>query len=252
MVEEAQSFVESRAVVVRGAEVAYRVYESAAPRVQDAVLRRSIRRRVRRRIHALKGVDLTVGVGESVALLGHNGAGKSTLLRVIAGLQPLDAGSLEVLSTPRLLGVQAMLKGSWSGRQSIETGLIALGLSRRESAERVDAVAEFARLGDVIDLPASTYSSGMRARLYFSISTELGGDILLIDEALAAGDASFRNAAQTRLNDRFAQSKTLILVSHSMATVRDLCSRAVLLSDGRVVEDGPTDDVIASYEQASR
>lgn len=239
-------------MIVRGAKVTYRVYENRAPRVQDAVRHRSLRRRVQRRIQALKGVDLTVGVGESVALLGHNGAGKSTLLRVIAGLQPLDAGSLEVLSPPRLLGVQAMLKGSWSGRQSIETGLLALGLSRSEAAARVEDVAEFARLRDVIDLPASTYSSGMRARLYFSISTELGGDILLIDEALAAGDASFRKAAKARLHERLARSKTLILVSHSIPTVKDLCDRAVLLSDGRVVEDGSPDTVIASYENASR
>lgn len=239
-------------MIVRDAKVTYRVYENQATRVQDAVRQRSLRRRVQHRIQALNGVDLTVRVGESVALLGHNGAGKSTLLRVVAGLQPLDAGSLEVLSPPRLLGVQAMLKRSWSGRQSIETGLIALGLSRSEAAARVDDVADFARLRDVIDLPASTYSSGMRARLYFSISTELGGDILLIDEALAAGDASFRKAAKERLRNRLAQSKTLILVSHSMSTVQDLCDRAVLLSDGKVVEDGSPDTVIPSYENAGR
>jgi teichoic acid transport system ATP-binding protein len=240
------------AVVLRDARVSYRVYESPAPRLQDAANKRSLKRRAQRHIPALRGIDLTVYEGESVALIGHNGAGKSTLLRVIAGLQPLDAGSLHVSSPPRLLGVRAMLKGTWTGRQSIETGLIALGLSRSEAIERVDGVAAFARVQDVINLPTSTYSTGMRARLYFAISTEIGGDILLIDEALSAGDASFRKAASDRLNSRLSQSKTLILVSHSMKNVLEFCARAVLISHGRVSGDGPPDDVIAAYELDER
>ena len=239
------------AVLVEGARVTYRVYETPSMRMRDAMRAGSVRRRVKRRVPALDGVDLRIGVGESVALIGHNGAGKSTLLRAIAGLQPLDGGSVRVSSQPRLLGVQAMLNGAWTGRQSIETGLIALGLSRREAVERIDAVARFARLEDVIDLPAGTYSSGMRARLYFAISTEIGGDVLLIDEALSAGDAAFRKSAQARLRERLDDSRTLVLVSHSMGTVKELCDRAVLLSAGRVVEDGPVDQVIAAYERAS-
>lgn len=242
---------EPSAVLVEGARVTYRVYETPSIRMRDAVPAGSVRRRVRRRIPALDGVDLRIGVGESVALIGHNGAGKSTLLRVIAGLQPLDGGSVRVSSHPRLLGVQAMLNGAWTGRQSIETGLVALGLSRREALKRVDSVARIAQLVDVIDLPAGTYSSGMRARLYFAISTEIGGDVLLIDEGLAAGDVAFRRSAQTRLRERLNDSRTLVLVSHSMETVKELCNRAVLLSAGRVVEDGPVDQVIAAYERSS-
>lgn len=252
MVETADAPVtEPPAVLVEGARVSYRVYETPSMRMRDALRTGSVRRRVRRRIPALDGVDLRIGVGESVALIGQNGAGKSTLLRAIAGLQPLDGGSVRVSSPPRLLGVQAMLNGAWTGRQSIETGLVALGLTRREALERIDAVARFARLEDVIDLPAGTYSSGMRARLYFAISTEIGGDVLLIDEALAAGDAVFRRSAQTRLRERLDDSRTLVLVSHSMGTVKELCDRAVLLSAGRVIEDGPVDQVIETYERAS-
>lgn len=242
---------EPLAVLVEGARVTYRVYETPSMRMRDALRAASVRRRVKRRIPALDGVDLRIGVGESVALIGHNGAGKSTLLRVIAGLQPLDGGSVRVSSHPRLLGVQAMLNGAWTGRQSIETGLVALGLTRKEALERVNAVARFARLEDVIDLPAGTYSSGMRARLYFAISTEIGGDVLLIDEALGAGDAAFRRSAQARLRERLDDSRTLILVSHSMGPVKELCDRAVLLSAGRVIEDGPVDQVTATYERAS-
>ncbi len=234
-------------IVVDDAHVTYRVYESSALRLQDVLLKRSLRRRARRQIPALRGIDLVVSEGESVAVLGPNGSGKSTLLRVIAGLQPLDRGTLKVASRPRLLGVQAMLKGTWTGRQSIETGLIAMGVRRQEAVDRTTGVAAFARLQDVIDLPTSTYSAGMRARLYFSISTEVGGDILLIDEALAAGDAAFRRAAKARLSDRLAQSKTLVLVSHSMSTVQELCDRAVLVADGRIVEDGEPERVIRKY-----
>ena len=252
MVETADPTVtDPPAVLVEGARVTYRVYETPSIRMRDALRAGSVRRRVKRRIPALDGVDLRIGVGESVALIGQNGAGKSTLLRVIAGLQPLDGGSVCVSSPPRLLGVQAMLNGAWTGRQSIETGLVALGLTRKQALEHVDAVARFARLEDVIDLPAGTYSSGMRARLYFAISTEIGGDVLLIDEALAAGDAAFRRSAQARLRERLDDSRTLVLVSHSMGTVKELCDRAVLLSAGRIVEDGPVDEVIATYERAS-
>lgn len=231
-----------------GARVIYRTFEDPVPRMRDVIERRTLRRRVRRSIEALRGVDLTIREGESVAVIGHNGAGKSTLARAIAGLQPLDAGLLEVASPPRLLGVQAMLNGGWSGRQSIEVGLIALGLPRREALARIGSVAEFARLVDNLDLPVSTYSSGMRARLNFAISTEVSGDILLIDEALAAGDVRFRKAAQHRLRDRLAESRTVVLVSHSMTTVRELCDRAVLLEDGVVLMDGPVDDVVTAYE----
>jgi len=239
------------AIKLTDARLTYRSYENSNFRLQDAVRSRSFRRRVKREIPALKGVNLDIRVGESVAIIGHNGAGKSSLLRAIAGLQPLDSGSLAVSSPPRLLGVQAMLSSSWSGRESIQTGLIALGLSRREAFERVEAVGRFARLTDVLDLPVSTYSSGMRARLYFAISTELGGDILLIDEALAAGDKSFRSAARERLRERLAQSRTLVLVSHSMETVKELCQRAVLLADGRIIDDGDVKGVIRKYEDVS-
>jgi teichoic acid transport system ATP-binding protein len=246
--EQAEQKLKIPAVVLKDAHVTYRVYENSSRRIQDLIHHRS-RRRVLRHVHALGGIDLTVNVGEAVALIGHNGAGKSTLLRAIAGLQPLDAGSLKVATPPQLLGVQSILKGSWSGRQSIETGLIALGLTRSEALERVEAVIEFARLGDAIDLPTATYSSGMRARLHFAISTEVNTGILLIDEALSAGDGAFRKVAEQRLHQRIAESETLILVSHSMNTVRELCDRAVLVESGRVISDGNPDEVIATYER---
>lgn len=250
MAEMADALVtDPPAVLVEGARVTYRVYETPSMRMRDALRNGSVRRRVRRRIPALDGVDLRIGIGESVALIGHNGAGKSTLLRAIAGLQPLDGGSVQVSSPPRLLGVQAMLNGAWTGRQSIETGLVALGLTRRETIDRIDAVARFARLENVIDLPAETYSSGMRARLYFAISTEVGGDILLIDEALSAGDATFRRAARARLRERLDASSTLILASHSMGTVRELCDRAILLAGGRIIGNGPVDEIVSAYER---
>ena len=154
-------FVQSRspAIRVRNAHVVYRVFENPRLKISDGIRQGTLKRRVRRRIHAVRGVNLTIDASESVALVGGNGAGKSTLLRAIAGLQPLDAGSVQVASPPRLLGVQAIMNASWTGRQSIETGLIALGLSRTEAKERANDVARFARLAETIDLPVSTYSS---------------------------------------------------------------------------------------------
>ncbi len=237
-----------RPVIIRldGVSVDYRVYESR-PRLAETLARRSFRRSVRRSIPALRGVSLEIRRGESVGVIGHNGAGKSTLLRVMAGLQPISRGSLLIAGEPRLLGVQAAMKSSWTGRQSIEVGLIALGLSPRAARERVEGVAAFAGLTDHLDIPVATYSSGMRARLYFSISTEVAGGTLLIDEALATGDKTFRRTATQRLLRHLEAADSLVLVSHSMDTVRSLCERSILLENGRVVADGPSETIIDRY-----
>lgn len=228
--------------------VSFSAYEMP-PRLVDALARRVPISRKVRRIPALKGVSLDVRDGESLGVLGRNGSGKSTLLRVLAGLLPIDSGTRTLRAEARLLGVQAALKQSWTGRQSIEVGLIALGLPRNVASERVDAVAGFAGLRDVIDLPVSTYSSGMRSRLYFSISTEEGSGTLLIDESLATGDRHFLESARKRLQAHLHRADCLVLVSHSIETIRDLCSRAIVLEGGRIVAQGDVADVVKFYLQ---
>lgn len=227
--------------------VTYHVAESR-PRLVEAV--RQYGGRTKRGLHvrALRDISLTIEHGEAVAVIGANGAGKSTLLRVMAGLIPVETGSVEVSVPPRLLGVQAALKASWTGRQSIEVGLVVLGLSRIEAKERATAVIEFSELHEHIDMPVSTYSSGMRARLYFAISTEVPSGILLIDEAFATGDRRFRAKGLERMHAHLAMANTVVLVSHSAETIRNSCGRGIWIDGGRIRSDGPVDEVLGAYE----
>jgi len=232
---------------LRDVAVTYRVHE-ARPRLLDTLRRRELGRRVLHEIPALRDITLTVDQGEALAVIGANGAGKSTLLRVMAGLIPVDTGTVEVSVPPRLLGVQAALKSSWTGRQSIQVGLVALGLSRTEAQARVDDVIAFSELAEHIDLPVNTYSSGMRARLYFAISTEVPAGILLIDEAFATGDKRFRAKGLARMHDHLAEANTVVLVSHNADTILSSCRRGIWVDGGRIRADGPVADVLTAYE----
>ncbi len=238
------------AIRMQDVSVTYRVYGSR-PRLADSLLRGRPGRRVLHSIPALRQVSVTISQGESVAVIGANGAGKSSMLRVMAGLLPVGRGSVEVSETPRLLGVQAALKSTWTGRQSVEVGLVALGLSRAEARERVEAVIDFAELHDHIDLPVETYSSGMRARLYFAISTEVPAGILLIDEAFATGDRRFRKKGLERMHAHLDAANTVVLVSHNAETIRSSCQRGVWIDRGKVRADGPVEEILAAYETDS-
>jgi teichoic acid transport system ATP-binding protein len=235
-------------VRVRDAYATFRVYESA-PRIADAFGRRSLRRPIVNRIEALRGIDLYVAAGESIGVIGPNGAGKSTLLRAIAGLQELDHGQVETAGNARLLGVQAALRTSWTARESIEGGLIALGLTRAQAVERIAEVASFAGIEDRLEQAVSTFSTGMRARLYFSISTAVSGDILLIDEVLATGDAKFRAAALRRMRIHLGTAQAILIVSHSMRTISDIATRVIWMDEGRIRGEGKPEQVIADYQR---
>jgi teichoic acid transport system ATP-binding protein len=216
----------------------------------DVFMRGTPRRRILKRIEALRGIDHEVATGESIGIVGSNGAGKSTLLRAIAGLQELERGQVETAGSARLLGVQAALRTSWTARESIETGLIALGLTRAQTAEHVGEVASFAGISDRLDQPVSTFSTGMRARLYFSISTAVAGDILLIDEALATGDAHFRAAALRRMRTHLDAAQAILIVSHLMPTIEEIATRVIWIDEGRIRSEGEPKQVIAEYQRA--
>jgi teichoic acid transport system ATP-binding protein len=236
-------------VRVRDAHATFRVYESA-PRLADVFARGTPRRRILQRIEALRGIDLEVTAGESIGIIGSNGAGKSTLLRAIAGLQELDRGQVETAGSAQLLGVQAALRTSWTARESVETGLIALGLTRAQAVEQVGEVASFAGIADRLEQPVSTFSTGMRARLYYAISTAVTGEILLIDEALATGDAHFRAAALRRMRTHLEDAEAILIVSHSMSTIEEIATRAVWIDHGRIRSEGEPKQVIAEYQRA--
>lgn len=202
----------------------------------------------RRVVHALKGVSFDVRQGESVGILGSNGSGKSTLFLALAGLLPPTRGEILVRSEPKLLGVGAALMPAASGLRNIRLGCLALGMPADELDEVIEDIVAFTELGEAIERPLKTYSSGMRARLHFAIATAVRPDILLVDEALAVGDKAFRNRSRERIESMLASAGTLMLVSHSMTELSRLCRRGIWLEKGVLRADGPIDDVIELYE----
>ena len=199
-------------------------------------------------VDAVRGVTLDVAVGECIGMVGPNGSGKTTLLQAMTGVLPLTSGILRVRSLPTFLGVKAALRPRMTGMANIRIGLLAQGLRRHEVEARLDDVVEFTDLGPSIDLPMETYSSGMRARLHFAIATALTPEILLVDEALAVGDRAFREKSARRLEEHRSAAGTVLLVSHNLSEIRRSCDRVVWLEQGRIVLDGPTDEVLGAYE----
>ena len=201
-------------------------------------------------VKAVRGVSFTAHHGESIGLIGHNGSGKSTLMRAMAGLVPLVSGAVYTDGTASLLGVGGALMKDLSGERNIRLGCLALGLSPAEVEERYESVVEFAGIGEFVQLPMRAYSSGMSARLRFAISTAAQPDILLIDEALSTGDAAFRKKSAQRIGEIRDTAGTVILVSHSMSTIKQTCTRGLWLHKGQLRMDGPIDDVVAAYEES--
>ena len=198
-------------------------------------------------VHAVRSVSAVVHRGEAIGIIGRNGSGKSTLLRAVAGLVPVQSGQVWSSAPPTLLGVDAALLPKLSGERNIVLGLLALGVPRREIKEMTADIVEFSGLGEAIHRPMRTYSAGMGSRLRFAIATAKVPEILLIDEALNTGDAEFQRKSGTRLNAMRDQAGTVFLVSHSLATIKDTCSRVLWLDDGVLRMDAEAQTVIDAY-----
>lgn len=235
-------------VVCDHVDITYRVYEDRRPTLRSIVANR-FKGRSYRAIEAVKDVSFTAYAGEAIGVIGSNGSGKSTLLRAIGGLLPVTDGQILVRGQPALLGVGAALQPKVSGRRNVILGGLALGLSRKEIEARFDEIVEFAGLEDAIDLPLRTYSSGMKARLQFAISSAVRPDILLIDEALAVGDKAFKERSQERMEELKADAGTIFLVSHSMGVIKNTCTRALWLEHGVIKADGAPRRVIKKYDE---
>lgn len=199
-------------------------------------------------VHAVRGVTFSMTEGEVLGIVGSNGAGKSTLLTSIAGLLPVTSGRVYAKHQPVLLGVGAALRSGVSGRRNIRIGLLALGFTGDQMDAMVESIIEFADIGTAIDRPMGTYSSGMRARVSFGIATCIDPKMLLIDEALAVGDKKFKSKSYAKIEDLRDRAGSIIFVSHSLTEVRRICTRVLWLVEGKVVADGPTDEVLAEYE----
>ncbi len=196
-------------------------------------------------ISALKDVSLTFGDGDRVGLIGHNGAGKTTLLRVLSGILPPMEGSILIQGRlAGLLSIQLGLDQNASGYENIFIRARYMGCSEEEIAERFDDICEFSELGDYLHLPLRTYSSGMRVRLAFSIATAFEPDILILDEWLSAGDATFREKAAERLKNLVAQSGIFFMATHQPGLMKRMCNKGVILEKGRVTFQGDVEEAL--------
>ncbi len=239
-------------VVCDDLHVVYRVVGQSGAGSAAQALRRLVKGQsggtVFKQVHAVRGVSMVAREGDAIALIGRNGSGKSTLLRAIAGLLPPEQGQVYTSGRPTLLGVNAALMRDLPGEDNVLLGCMAMGMTRQEALDRRDWIAEFADLGDFLSLPMSAYSSGMAARLRFAIAASMSHEILMIDEALATGDAEFRRRSERRIMELREEAGTVFLVSHSLGTVRMTCNRAIWLEKGQVVMDGEANEVVDAYE----
>jgi ABC-2 type transport system ATP-binding protein/lipopolysaccharide transport system ATP-binding protein len=243
-------------IEARGVSVAFPLYGGAARSLRNRLVssatggRVGSDRRSRTVVQALEDINLSVSHGERVALIGHNGAGKTTLLRVLSGIYPPLAGSitLEGRIAP-IFDIGLGMDPDASGYDNIRIRGLYLGLSRREVEAKVDEIAEFTELGPFLDMPMRTYSAGMQTRLSFAVSTSVDPEILLLDEGIGAGDASFMERANERLRGFVERSGILVLASHDAGLLQRLCQRAVRLEHGRILDDGPFDDVMARFAE---
>lgn len=248
-------------VIADNAHIIYRVVGASTPGSGSPLA--SFRRIVTgtksaaiREVHAVKGASFVAYKGEAIGLIGSNGSGKSTLLRAIAGLLPVERGGhIYAAGQPSLLGVNAALMNDLSGERNVVLGCLAMGMSPAEVKQKTQSIIDFSGInerGDFSSLPMRTYSSGMNARLRFSIAAAKKHDVLLIDEALATGDAKFRRRSEQRVRDLRQEAGTVFLVSHSEQSIRDTCERTIWLESGVIRADGDTEAVMSEYEEYMR
>ena len=238
------------AIELADVSVHYPVSREAIGSFKEYAIRRLRGRIERDEFVALRSVTLSIFPGERVGVIGANGAGKSTLFRVIARVRNPTSG--RVILRGRIAPLLEMglgFHGELTGRETIVLQGTLMGFSRKEMLARLPAIAEFAELEPFIDSPIRTYSSGMSARLAFSVATDVDPDILLVDEALAVGDERFRAKCAERMAHFRERGKTFLLVSHSLPEVQASCQRAIWIRDGLVTMDGPALDVCAAYHE---
>jgi len=202
---------------------------------------------------ALKDVDLSIEKGDRLGILGLNGAGKSTLLKIIAGVQKPTEGNVNVRGKiAPLLELGAGFEGEYTGIENIYLYGSVLGYHRDFINEKFNEIVEFSELGEFIKVPLKNYSSGMKSRLGFSIATIVEPDVLILDEVLSVGDAKFKKKCEAKIQSMFDKGVTVLFVSHSLAQVKKICNKAILLEKGQLIANGSIDEVSAIYEEKTK
>jgi teichoic acid transport system ATP-binding protein len=238
-------------VVVDDLHIVYRVYGAGGDRGTAATaLLRIVGRKTRgsiREVHAIRGVSFVAYRGDAVGVIGRNGSGKSTLLRAIAGLLPAEQGNVYTTGEASLLGVNAALLDDLTGERNVILGCLAMGMTKQEARAKYREIVEFSGVGEFIELPMKTYSSGMGSRLRFAIAASKSHDVLLVDEALATGDAEFRVKSHARISELRREAGTVFLVAHNLEEIEQTCNRVIWLEKGKIAAQG--EDVIGIIDR---
>ena len=235
------------AIEVRDVRISYKLIKKFS--IQRNLLRRDYEKA--EEFEAVKGISFDVGKGEILGIIGKNGSGKSTLLRAIAGVYAPNEGTIDLKgNSVSLLSLGVGFKDTLTGRDNIYLSGMLLGFSKEQIQEKEEEIIDFAELGDFIDRPVKTYSSGMYSKLAFSITSNLETDIMLVDEVLSVGDERFQKKSlekmENLINDK---DRTVVIVSHSIETLDELCDRVMWLDSGVIKEIGETEMVLDKYKE---
>src|SRR5579862_5868809 len=222
-----------------------------ARRVPRVRVRRQRRPSVRE-IHAIRGVSFVASHGDAIGVIGRNGSGKSTLLQAIAGLLPPERGCVYTSGQAALLGVNAALMDDLTGERNVVLGCLAMGMTPAEVKDGYESIVEFSGVGNFVDYPMRTYSTGMAQRLRFSIAAAKSHEILMIDEALATGDANFRAKSHEKIMELRGQAGTVFLVAHNLGEIEASCNRVIWLEKGQIMMQGEdVPGIIDAYLEAT-
>ena len=243
-------------VIVDDLHVVYRVYGAGGDKGTAATaLMRVVKRQRRpsvREVAAIRGISFVVNHGDAIGIIGRNGSGKSTLLQAIAGLLPPEKGCVYTSGQAALLGVNAALLDDLTGERNVVLGGLAMGMSPQEVKDRYESIVEFSGVGNFIDYPMRTYSTGMAQRLRFSIAAAKTHEILMIDEALATGDANFRAKSHEKIMQLRGEAGTVFLVAHNLGEIEASCNRVIWLEKGQIMMQGyDVPGIIDAYLEAT-
>jgi ABC-type polysaccharide/polyol phosphate transport system ATPase subunit len=236
------------AVRIENVDISFRVPRQGANTTLGALKHLGKRKSLTHNVDAIQGMSFDIKAGSSLAIIGQNGAGKTSLLRAISGMIPPTSGRIEVhgeVST--LLALDTGFNKQLTGRENVVLSGLAAGNTKAEIEAKIDDIVAFAEIGEAIDRPVSTYSAGTGKRLAFSVAAHLEPDILIIDEALSTGDAAFRVKSRARINEIISQAHTVIMVSHALNTLIELCDDAIWIDKGKFVMRGTPKDVVKAY-----
>lgn len=238
--------MDNYAVEVNNVSISYRILNNIS--IRSTLFHKKTRDEV---FEAVKNVSFAIEPGGILGIIGKNGSGKSTLLKSIAGVFSPNSGSIDLHGhSVSLMALGVGFKDELSGRANITLSGLLLGFTEKQIEERMDDIIEFAELGDFIDKPVRTYSSGMHSKLAFSITAMLETDIMLVDEVLSVGDERFRKKSLEKMRSLITdKDRTVIIVSHSIDTLKELCDRVMWMHDGEVREIGDPETVLAHYEE---